>query len=101
MGEIYQSLDPWLCHPDQEAEANVCLQDLDATFVTADGTATVVPHVTASDPPIDCFYVYTTASFDTGGNSDLEANEEEIFIALGNFLELAERQSAAWLAAQD
>lgn len=80
--EVYQSLDPWLCHPDQEPEANVCLQDLDATFVTADGTATVVPHMPASNPPIDCFYVYPTASFDTGGNSDLEANEEEIFIAL-------------------
>ena len=80
--EVYQSLDPWLCHPDQEAEANVCLQDLDATFVTADGTATVVPHMPSSDPPIDCFYVYPTASFDSGGNSDLEANEEEIFIAL-------------------
>lgn len=80
--EVYQSLDPWLCHPDQEAEANVCLQDLDATFVAADGSATVVPHIPASDPPIDCFYVYPTASFDTGGNSDLEANEEEIFIAL-------------------
>ena len=80
--EIYESLDSWLCHPGQGPEGNVCLGDLDATFVAADGTATVVPHVRASDPPIDCFYVYPTASFDTGGNSDLEANEEEIFIAL-------------------
>lgn len=80
--ELYQSLDPWLCHPDQDTDVNVCLQEIAATFVAADGTATIEPHVPASDPAIDCFYVYPTASFDTGGNSDLEANEEEIFIAL-------------------
>jgi hypothetical protein len=79
--QIYQSLDPWLCHPRQEAGDNVCLRDVDATVVVADGTATIEPHAPADDPPIDCFYVYPTASFDNAGNSDLEANEEEIFIA--------------------
>jgi len=56
------------------------LGDLDATSVVADGTATVEPHTPAADPPIDCFYVYPTASFDSAGNSDLIANEEEIFV---------------------
>lgn len=80
--EIYQSLDPWLCHPDQEAADNVCFRDLSATVVAADGTATLEPHEPAADPSVDCFYVYPTASFDNAGNSDLEAGEEEIFIVL-------------------
>lgn len=78
--EIYQSLDPWLCHPDQAQEDNYCLSNLDATSVAADGTATVIPHVPADDPPIDCFYVYPTASFDNAGNSDLVEGDEEVFI---------------------
>lgn len=80
--EIYQSLDPWLCHPDQERADNVCLQDLSTTVVVADGTATHEPHEAATDPSIDCFYVYPTASFDNAGNSDLVANDEEIFVVL-------------------
>jgi hypothetical protein len=79
--EVYQSLTPWLCHPDKDAGDNVCLDDLDATVVVADGTATIEPHTPAADPPIDCFYIYPTASFDGAGNSDLIANDEEIFIA--------------------
>jgi hypothetical protein len=80
--EIYQSLDPWLCHPDQDDADNVCLRDLSATVVVADGRATNEPHTPAADPAIDCFYVYPTASFDSAGNSDLEANDEEIFVVL-------------------
>lgn len=78
--EIYESLDPWLCHPDQDQADNYCLSNLDATSVEADGTATVIPHVPADDPPIDCFYVYPTASFDDAGNSDLIEGDEEVFI---------------------
>ena len=78
--EIYQSLDPWLCHPDQAQADNYCLGNLVATSVGADGTATVIPHVPADDPPIDCFYVYPTASFDNAGNSDLVEGDEEVFI---------------------
>ena len=78
--EIYGSLGPWLCHPAQDAADNVCLGNLDATSVAADGTATLEPHTPAANPPIDCFYVYPTASADNAGNSDLEANEEEVFI---------------------
>ncbi len=80
--EIYQSLDPWLCHPDQDDGDNICLRDLSATVVVADGTATNESHTPAADPAIDCFYVYPTASFDSAGNSDLQANDEEIFIVL-------------------
>jgi len=78
----YESLDPWLCHPDQDDGDNICLRDLSATVVVADGTATNESHTPAADPAIDCFYVYPTASFDSAGNSDLQANDEEIFIVL-------------------
>ncbi len=78
--EVYQSLDPWLCNPAQDPAENECLRDLDATVVAADGTATEEPHQPASDPAFDCFYIYPTASFDDDGNSDLEANEEEVFV---------------------
>lgn len=77
---IYDSLDSWLCHPDQDDADNICLQDLDATAVAPDGTTTFEPHMPAADPAFDCFYVYPTASFDSGGNSDLVANDEEVFI---------------------
>lgn len=80
--ETYQSLAPWLCHPDQAPADNVCLRDLSTTVVVADGTATLEPHTPAADPSIDCFYVYPTASFDAAGNSDLEANDEEVFVLL-------------------
>lgn len=80
--EIYQSLAPWLCHPDQADADNVCLRDLSTTVVAADGTAAHEPHTPAANPAFDCFYVYPTASFDAAGNSDLEANDEEIFVAL-------------------
>ena len=79
--EIYTSLDPWLCHPDKAPGDNVCLENLDATVVMADGTAEEERHVPAEDPPFDCFYVYPTASFDMDVNSDLEPNVEEIFVA--------------------
>ncbi|HEX6235978.1 MAG TPA: DUF3089 domain-containing protein, partial [Acidimicrobiales bacterium] len=39
-------------------------------------------HEVADDPPIDCFYIYPTISFDEGPNADLEISEpEEIFVA--------------------
>ena len=79
--QIYGELGPWLCHPDQPSEDNVCLQDLDATVVLEDGTATLEPHVPAEEPGFDCFYLYPTASFDNAGNSDLVAGDEEVFVA--------------------
>ncbi len=66
----------WLCHPD-DADENVCLRDLTATAVHADGTTEVLPHEPASDPPIDCFYVYPTISTDPEANSDLDPGENE------------------------
>lgn len=78
--EVYADDAHWLCKPG--IADDVCSRDLDATAVAADGSTEVVEHVTADDPPIDCFYVYPTTSFDEGPNSDLEpAEAEEVFTA--------------------
>lgn len=49
----------WLCGPG--AEDDLCSsQDLTVTEVRADGSFVSVPHVAASAPEVDCFYVYPT-----------------------------------------
>lgn len=67
----------WLCLPGSD-NYDLCTKDLDATVVNADGTTEAQPHVVADDPKFDCFYVYPTVSNDTGSNSDLKANQEEL-----------------------
>ena len=69
----------WLCHPQLTEADNVCKSNLDTTIVFADGSTEIERHVNADDPSVDCFYVYPTVSADEAGNSDLEANAEEIF----------------------
>jgi hypothetical protein len=73
--EIYDSRDHWLCLPDKADDP--CHETLETTVIEADGTTTIEVHETASDPPIDCFYVYPTISGDRSMNSDLEAGPEE------------------------
>jgi hypothetical protein len=48
----------WLCRPDLPSDA--CRIDLTATEVHPDGSRSVVPHVPARAPKVDCFYVYPT-----------------------------------------
>ena len=64
----------WLCRPGRR---DACTIPLDATAIAPDGTMTVQPFVPAKAPDADCFYVYPTVSFDTTGNSDMVANDEE------------------------
>lgn len=86
--ETYAQGAHWLCHPD-DADENVCERDLDATIVNADGSTEVAPHEPASDPAIDCFYVYPTISSDESANSDLEPQEDaEIRGVLNQFARL-------------
>jgi hypothetical protein len=73
--EVYADDAHWLCKPG--VEDDVCSRDLDATSVVADGSTGVIEHEVAEDPPVDCFYVYPTTSFDPGPNSDFEAAEAE------------------------
>lgn len=76
----------WLCRP---GRADACAQDQTTTVIAADGQMTREAFTARADPAIDCFYVYPTASFDPGGNSDLEPGAEEKFVALVQFARFA------------
>ncbi|WP_044561138.1 DUF3089 domain-containing protein [Azospirillum sp. B4] len=78
----------WLCRP---GRADACAQDETATVISADGHLTREAHTPATDPPIDCFYVYPTVSRDPGGNSDLIPGPEERFVVQGQFARFAAR----------
>jgi hypothetical protein len=73
--EVYADLQTWLCHPERGDDA--CDTDLDATLVRADGTTEVERFEPDVDAPIDCFFVYPTASDDPEANSDLVPSEAE------------------------
>jgi Protein of unknown function (DUF3089) len=77
--EQYGGTQNWLCRPDIEGESNVCQRDLSTTSVFADGTTQLEESPTTDNQPVDCFYVYPTASGDASDNSDLIA-DDEIFI---------------------
>lgn len=83
----YARPDHWLCRPGNMA---ACTTRLDATVIAADGGLAVRPWRPAADPPVDCFYVYPTASFDPASNSDLVPGRgEEIAIARAQFARFA------------
>jgi hypothetical protein len=89
--ETYADLAVWMCHPDLPDADNVCLRDLDATAIAADGTTEVQPHTVAEDPAIDCFYIYPTISLDPGSNSDLvPAEDQEIRTVLNQVARMNE-----------
>jgi len=78
----YDAADNWLCRPGRE---DACTIDLDTTIVHADGSTEIETYEAAEDPAVDCFYVYPTVSNDPGGNSDLEANDEENRVIAAQF----------------
>lgn len=65
----------WACRPG--VDDGTCSANLDAVKIEAAGGRTPAPHVAAKDPPIDCFYVYPTASLDSTIFSDLVLDEGE------------------------
>jgi hypothetical protein len=65
----------WLCRPD--LKDNKCKVDLDATIVKTDGSTKVEKYKAASDPKIDCFFIYPTVSLDPGWQSDFAADKME------------------------
>jgi hypothetical protein len=70
----YSKPETWLCLP---GRADPCsTPDLTTTVITADGTTTAEPFVRASDPAVDCFYVYPTISTDQTANSDMTPDDE-------------------------
>jgi Protein of unknown function (DUF3089) len=54
----YETASAWLCRPDLPTDA--CRVNLDATELRADGTRVLLPFVPATNPSVDCFYVYPT-----------------------------------------
>jgi hypothetical protein len=70
----------WLCRPG--LAANPCAVDLGNTEVEADGSTRIEPGRPASDPPIDCFYVYPTVSKQKGVNATLKIDPEERAVAV-------------------
>ena len=70
----------WLCKPG--LAANPCEGNLDATVVDSAGKSTVEPARPATDPPVDCFYVYPTVSKQKTVNANLTIDSEERAVAL-------------------
>lgn len=69
----------WLCRPG--IMHNPCLGDLTTTVVQADGKTRIVRAHSAADPPIDCFYVYPTASTQDTPNASFVADKGVIAAA--------------------
>jgi pimeloyl-ACP methyl ester carboxylesterase len=65
----------WLCMPG--AADDWCSVDLTTDVFFANGTHKTVPYSVASDPKIDCFYVYPTVSVEMRGNSTLTVEPAE------------------------
>jgi hypothetical protein len=78
----YSSEASWLCLP---GRSDVCAQPLPTTALNANGYGSTGAVRPASDPPIDCFYIYPTVSRDPGANSDLQAGPEETAVAMVQF----------------
>jgi hypothetical protein len=78
----YADADSWLCRPGHN---DACAVDLDTTVVKADGSLEVERFKAATDPKVDCFYVYPTVSLDTTPNSDLVPGPEELNVVRAQF----------------
>jgi len=70
----------WLCKPGVSPDP--CAGGLDSTAVAADGTKTVQKASVATDPKIDCFYVYPTVSTQPTINANLHVDPEETGVAV-------------------
>ena len=64
----------WLCLP---GRSDICSTPLPTTALNPNGYGSVGRSEVASNPGIDCFYVYPTVSSDSGFNSDLNADNAE------------------------
>ena len=69
----YANATSWLCLP---GRGDVCSPPLATTALNPTGYGSTGQSTIATDPPLDCFYVYPTVSRDQGMNSDLKPSEE-------------------------
>ena len=70
----------WLCQPG--AADDPCAAPLTTTVVSASGTRTVEDLTDATNPPIDCFFVYPTVSTQPSTNSNLTIRRQELGAAV-------------------
>jgi hypothetical protein len=88
----YSDPNLWLCRPGNQP--NECDVDLDATEFLADGSRRVVPHVRATNPKFDCFYVYPTVDLKGDGNmtnlSDVSTERDPLDSQAVRFTRLCE-----------
>lgn len=63
----------WVCRPGSDVP---CTTGLDAQVLNADGTTVAQPFTPATDPLIDCFYVYPTVSQEQTDYADLTDSPE-------------------------
>jgi hypothetical protein len=71
----YGKPESWLCRPGRTDDA--CAIDLTTTIIAPNGTMTRETFTPHPSPPIDCFYVYPTVSYDPPPYSDMAAGNEE------------------------
>lgn len=70
----------WLCRPGEAG--NPCLTNLATTVVEPSGATHVVRAQPASNPSVDCFYVYPTVSDQPTVNANLDIGLRETAVAL-------------------
>src|ERR1700740_3523648 len=71
----YAQPSSWLCRPGRQ---DPCSTNLDAVAFDAQGERTPKPFKAASDPGIDCFYVYPTVSAELSTYADMTPGPGEI-----------------------
>lgn len=69
----------WLCRPGQANDP--CLASLDTTVVKPDGGHKIVDYRAATNPPINCFYLYPYITVQRTPNANLHVDPQEIAIA--------------------
>ncbi len=84
----YSSDKSWLCRPGRQ---DACAIDLTTSVVAANGTVTKETWSAASNPAIDCFYVYPTVSSDTTTYSDMNADARELNVVAQQFARFASK----------
>ena len=88
----YSDPNLWLCRPGNEP--NECAVNLDATELLPDGSRQVVPHVRATHPAFDCFYVYPTIDLTGDGNmtdfSDVSLMRDPLYSQAARFTRVCE-----------
>jgi pimeloyl-ACP methyl ester carboxylesterase len=69
----------WLCRPGQTPDP--CTSSLSTTVLTGTGHRQVVDYPQASNPGIDCFYLYPRITLQTTPNANLAIDPQETAIA--------------------